>query len=609
MKAGDVSASSPDSAKRGSRYVVPILRSAGAVSFAKLAPVLLLLIVFFAAPLFEAAWRSVDGASFNLSRYREIFDNPLYFDVLIRTFEVSAVTTFFCVVLGYPMAFLLTTFSQRGRALMAIAIVVPLFTAFLIRTYGWMIILGRAGVLNKMLLGMGVIDTPMRILGTHTAVYIGLIHVLMPLAIFTMYASMSQVDRSLMTAAQVMGANPVRAFTRVYLPMTLPGVISAAMLVFIMSMGFFVTPVLLGGPADTMIAQLIVTQITTLLDFEFGYALSIVLIAATLAAIVFSNFFVPIEQMWALQDSHGGRKARISGSAHFRPLLFALAQFERVIYLVVGRPRWLIPFLLRMIASGIVVFLIAPIVIVYYISFSSSPFLIFPPPGYSLQLYKTFLSEPPWREALFMSLRLAAIVATLSVVVGALASFALVRSSFPAKRVVFLFVLSPLLVPVVVTSLVLYVSTAHVGLLGTYTGLVIGHMILAVPYTVIVLVAAVRGLDRNVEYAAATLGAPPVLTFRKVVLPALGPGLSVAWLLAFLHSFDELLVTLFLLGRLPQTLPLKIWGDIRIQIDPVIAAASSTIITVVILAVVLSRWRDLFPQDLQGGRREAGIPT
>src|SRR5690606_9656252 len=109
----------------------------------------------------------------------------------------------------------------------------------------------------------------------------------------------------------------------------------------------------------------------------------------------------------------------------------------------------------------------------------------------------------------------------------------------------------------------------------------------------IVLIGAVRGLDRNVEHAAATLGAPPALAFRKVVLPVLTPALCVSWLLAFLHSFDELLVTLFLLGRLPQTLPLKIWSDIRIQIDPVISAASSTIVTAVILVVVLSRFRDL----------------
>lgn len=570
----------------------------------RLALPLVLLAAFFGAPLVEAVWNSIDGLKLDLSRYATIFTDPIYLDVLVRTFRVSAVTTLFCIVLGYPMAFLLTTLSRRSRALLVVAIIVPLFTAFLIRTYGWMIILGRAGVLNKLLMAMGIIDTPLRILGTSTAVYIGLIHVLLPLAIFTMYASMAQIDRSLTIAAQVLGANPVRAFTRVYLPMTMPGVISAAMLVFIISIGFYITPVLLGGPADTMIAQLIVTQVTTLLDFPAGYALSIVLVIATIAVIALSNLFVPIEQMWALQESRTGTKRATKVRTLLRPLSYMLSRFENGAYLLLGRPDWLIPLCIKIFAAGIVLFLLAPIAIVYFISFSSSPYLIFPPPGYSLQLYAAFLGDAAWRDALFMSLQLAGLAATLAVALGALASFALVRTPFPGKRAVFLFLVSPLLVPVVVTALLFFVSMSDTGLLGTYPGLVLGHVILAIPYAIIVLVGAVRGLDRNIEFASATLGANAYTTFRKVVLPILTPALGVAWLLAFLHSFDELLVTLFLLGRLPQTLPIKIWSDIRIQIDPVISAASSTIVTAIIIVVVLSQIRGFFPI-----RRSAALST
>jgi putative spermidine/putrescine transport system permease protein len=168
-----------------------------------------------------------------------------------------------------------------------------------------------------------------------------------------------------------------------------------------------------------------------------------------------------------------------------------------------------------------------------------------------------------------------------------------VRGLFLGKQLIFLLLMAPLLVPVVIVALCLYVAMADYGLLGSFAGLVIGHLLLAVPYALVVLLGAVRGLNRQLEYAAATLGASPWRVLRQIILPALAPGVASAWILAFLHSFDELLVTLFLLGRLPQTLPLKMWADIRMQFDPVISAASSSIITVVALAILIGQVRNL----------------
>ena len=247
------------------------------------------------------------------------------------------------------------------------------------------------------------------------------------------------------------------------------------------------------------------------------------------------------------------------------------------------------------VCALIVIYLIAPMVIVLIISFSSAPFLTFPPPGFSLQWYEKFFVSADWRSALFMSLRVAVVVASLSVLVGAAAAFGLVRGNFAGKRALFLLAVAPLLVPVIIVALCLYVALADMGLLGTFVGLVIGHLIVAVPYALIILVGAVRGLDRNLEYAAATLGARPFLVLRRIVLPSLAPGLITAWIMAFLHSFDELLVTLFLVGRQTPTLPIKMWSDIRIQLDPVISAASSSIVTVIALVIILTQLRSLLP--------------
>jgi ABC-type spermidine/putrescine transport system permease subunit I len=563
--------------------------------YALLAPVFLLLLVSFIAPLAQAAWRSFDGQALQFSRYAAIFSDPVYLAVFWRTLEVAVIVTALSVILGYPIAYLLTALARRSATVLAICLLIPLFTAFLIRTYGWMVILGRQGVLNKTLIGLGLIDAPLKILGTSTAVYVGMVHVLMPIAIFTMYASMARLDRSLVTAAQVLGANPVTAFVRVYVPMSLPGIISASVLVFIMALGFFITPALLGSPADTMIAQLIVTQINTLLDLQSGFALSVVLLLAIVVVLLASSRLVPLEQMWALNESTGRQSVGTIRHAALRNRVRALLYWmEAAVHAVLGKPAGLVGVLLRAYAVVVVLFLLAPQLIVYVLSFSSSPYLVFPPPGFSLQWYSRFFTSPEWRSALLISLQLAAIVASVSLAVGGAAAFGLVRGEMRAKRGLFLFVLSPLLVPVIVVALSLYVSMDDLGLLGTFPGLVLGHMVVAVPYAIVILVGAVRGLDRNLEHAASTLGARPGRVLGRITLPLLAPALVSAWIMAFLYSFDELLVTLFLLGRQPQTLPIKMWSDIRIQIDPVISAASSTIVTAIAIIVILSQARSLF---------------
>lgn len=559
-----------------------------------LLPALALVGLCFLLPLLRAAWDSLGGGMLSPGPYAEILRDPLYRNVLLRSFETGAVVTLLCLLLGYPIAYLLTGLSRRAATLLVICLLVPLFTAFLIRTYGWMSLLGRQGPLNTVLLALDLVDQPVRLLGTRLAVYIGLVHVLLPIAIFTMYASMARIDRLLPQAAQALGANPVQAFSRVYLPLSLPGMVAAAVLVFIMAVGFFITPVLLGSPSDTMVAQLIVTQITTLGNLEFGYALAVVLLAATLLVLLLANRFIAIEQIWSLPGQLPSRRRRAGGAGRGARLLAPLlAALEAVLAALLARPPWLGPLLLRAYALLLVVFMLAPLAITYLLSFSASPFLVFPPPGFSWQWYEAFFSSPQWRSAVWMSLRLALVVASLAVVMALAAAFGLVRGIFAGKRLVFLLLIAPLLVPVIIVALCLYVATAEFGLLGSFAGLVIGHLVVAMPYAMVVLLAAVRSLDRNQEYAAATLGAPPASVLRSIVLPALRPALVSAWIMAFLHSFDELLVTLFLLGRQDQTLPLKMWADIRMQFDPVISAASSTIVTIVAIAIIAVQWRRL----------------
>lgn len=566
-----------------------------------LAPLLALIGIGFLLPLCQFLWRSIDGTELDPGRYLVVVTEPVYRDVLARSFTTGFGVTSLCLVLGFPLAYLLTILPRRIMTLLVICLLVPLFTAFLIRTYGWMSLLGRQGLINTILLALEFTDRPIRLLGTRIAVLIGMVHVLLPIAVFTLYATIARIDRRLLQAALVLGAHPVQAFLRVYLPLSLPGVIAAGILVFIMAIGFFIAPALLGGPADTMVAQLIVTQITTLNAPELGYALAGMLLLATLGILLLANLVVPLEQMWApagLADQRRMRRS-LKPLARIAPVLTLL---ERILSRLC--PPALVTIGLRLYAVAAVVFLLAPLGIVLLLSFSDSAFLVFPPPGYSLRWYRAFLVDPDWRSALVMSLELAAMVASLATVMGLSAALVLVRSTLPFKRPLFLVILSPLLVPVVIVALCLYVALGDLGLIGRFSGLVVGHLLIAAPYALVVLLGAVRGLDRSLERAAATLGAPPPTVLRRILVPLLAPGLISAWIMAFLHSFDELLVTLFLLGRQPQTLPLKMWSDIRMQFDPVISAASSSIIAMVAVIILAAQWQQARAQRRAGLRAD-----
>lgn len=575
-----------------------LLRSYGS-AILSLGPLALLLGGFFVVPLLIVAWNSVSGLALDVASYRRILIEPIYFNVLRRTFTVGLYVTVLCVVFGYPIAYLLSVVQARTATILSTFILIPLFTAFLIRTYAWMIILGRRGVINEFLLSVGIIREPLIILHTSVAVYIGMTHVLMPIAIFTMGAIMTQIDPTLIRAAGVLGATPVHAFLRVYLPLSLPGVLAAAVLIFIMAIGFYITPALLGGPSDTMISQLIVTQTTTLLNFELGFALAVVLLVATLTVLLGASLLIPIEMMWggqaldrtvsvargALLAWWGRASGRIGG------MVFTVAErllTRIVVPLLSARGIWLWGY-----ASAALVFFLSPLLVIVILSFSSSSFLIFPPPGFSFRWYDKFFHARDWHESLFSSIRLALAVVTLALAVGTASAFTIVRRELRAKRLVFLFALSPIVIPVIILSIALYVYLAKLRLLGTFLGLVVGHAVLATPYVVVVMTAAVRGLDASLEHAAAVHGARPLQVLYRVIVPLLRPALMTSALLAFLVSFDELLVSIFLLGRQTQTLPIKFWNDIRFQIDPLLSAASTLIVSGVTAMIVAGQWARL----------------
>lgn len=229
-------------------------------------------------------------------------------------------------------------------------------------------------------------------------------------------------------------------------------------------------------------------------------------------------------------------------------------------------------------------FLMAPLVVVFPISFSSSPYLQFPPPGWSLQWYVAYVEDTAWIDATIRSLKVAAATTVLSTVLGTLLAFGIVRGRYPGKEALNQFALLPLIVPVIVYSIAVYGLFAQARLIGNWQAIVLGHTVHAIPFVLIVVGAALKTYDENYELAAMSLGASRLGAIWRITLPQIRPALVSAMFLAFISSFDELVVAMFL-GGSNMTLPKKMFDNIVNAIDPTIAAVS--VLQIVLVTVVL----------------------
>lgn len=244
-------------------------------------PLFLVMAVFYAWPLVQILLMSVGAPEFTAGAYGRIFTVPAYGLVMMNTLWISGLVTAICLVLGYPVALVLATVSPQLSRLLLVFVIVPFGTSLLVRNYAWMVILGNNGLINSTLKSLGLIEEPLPLLYNTFGAVVGMSHVLLPYMVLVLLAAMRNIDRSLGLAAHSLGAGPLRAFGTIFLPLSAPGIIAGCILVFIMSLGFFITPALLGGRSGTMISMVIESQINQLVNWPLGAALSMLLLAVT----------------------------------------------------------------------------------------------------------------------------------------------------------------------------------------------------------------------------------------------------------------------------------------------------------------------------------------
>lgn len=260
-----------------------------------LLPVLLIMLAFFAYPLFRTVFLSFAGGELSIQHYVEIFTTPVYLRVLVVTVMMSLVGTAISVTLGFPVAYVLATARPFARNAIFLLVLVPWLVTELVRNFAWVIILHPSGVLTQALEATGFTWLPSITTGSRAAVMVGTVYVQLPLAILPIYAVLARADLSLVDAARSLGANTWHTTRSVLIPLSAPGILAASAMVFLTTLAFYVAPMILGGPSDIFMANLIDVQVNRLVNWELGSALSVVLVLAGLVVIAIARHFIGLE--------------------------------------------------------------------------------------------------------------------------------------------------------------------------------------------------------------------------------------------------------------------------------------------------------------------------
>ncbi len=267
-------------------------------------PAIAFLVAFFLVPLALISLRSItDPPGAGAANYQEFFASAADVRVLGNTFYIAAISTIVCLAIGYPYAYLMNIVSPRAAGLLLIAVLVPFWSSLLVRTFAWEVILSDTGVINSLLLSWGVIDKPLALIRNTLGVILGMSQILLPFMVLPLYAVMRRIDPELSRAAANLGAPPMSAFLRVFVPLSLPGVAAGTLLVFVLALGFYITPAILGSPRETMISAFIAEQIQQRLNWGLGSAMAVILMAVTFVALLLASRVVRIRDVFgALED-------------------------------------------------------------------------------------------------------------------------------------------------------------------------------------------------------------------------------------------------------------------------------------------------------------------
>ncbi|WP_323772015.1 ABC transporter permease subunit [Antarctobacter sp.] len=502
----------------------------------------------------------------SLVQFIKILTDPFYLSVIAETVLLGLAVTVISALLGYPLAYWLARMPSKWRALSFAVILIPLLTNVVVRSLGIMLLLSPLGLINTFTGWFGIppVET---MLFNHGAVVVALAQVFMPFMVLALYDNLQNTSPRIHEAAESLGASPGMRFLTVDFPMSLPGLRSGVIVVFLMATTSYVSATLLGGGKVWTMGMLVLNEAISNLNATMASALSLVMTTVGLG-------FVGLATLWL------NRFMRWRNGVPSSP--WTIPFWVAVIVDRVGPP---FRYLLLFCSIGL---LILPLILVMVQSFNDVPLATAAGfKGFTLEWYRRVLIEGDYTANFMISVKLAIVSVAIAVALAMPAAFALARYPFRMRPILMAFWMLPLSLPGVAIAVGMLKLLQVYLIIPPFAGLVAIHVVVILPFVITLLTTSAMSLDRSLEEAAASLGANKMRCFLLVTLPGMAPGLFAAALVGFLMSFGEVTVTSFLTTARLTTLPVRIYSEATFALEPTAHAISALLIVVTTLALAL----------------------
>lgn len=502
------------------------------------------------------------------ANFRKLLLSESVWVLLVRTIATAAGSALIAALIAFPMAYYASRIMRRGKVAAMVLIVIPLWISLLMRVFAWRLILGENGVLNSFLVSTGILDAPSTaFLYTPFAVFLTFVYVATPYVFVAAYAALERIPHNLIEASQDAGAGPVRTFLNVVWPLARPGTMIGVALAFLLAVGDYVTPSMVGGLDGTMLGMVIASQFGLAGNWPYGAALALMLVVVIALLLVLTLPFM---------RSPGILTGEADGTPASAPQDKSLGAILR---------RWLafaafcLPY----------IFLYAPLAIIVVFSFNSSQLQAFPLGEFTWRWYAELGNNAAMLAALRRSLYVGALVLMISTVTGTGFALALAFLKFRGSRIIEQLLALPVAIPGVVLGISLVLIAQLLAVPVGIPRVVIGHATFVMPVIMMIVLARLRRLDPSLAEASMDLGAGRVRTLIFVLLPLIRGAIIGGALLAFTLSVDEVVVTLFLTGTEP-TLPVWVWNQMRFGFTPAVNAIFTCIGIFTLLLILAAQY-------------------